>query len=367
MKVLIDIGHPAHVHYFRNLIKILEARGHSILITTRDKEITLKLLDRYGLPYKCTSKNRSSLLGKMIALVKNDLSILREALRFKPDLLISAFLPFAAHVGALIKKPVIGLTDTEHASLNILLAKPFTDAILVPISYRKDLGKKQIRFNGNLELTYLHPNYFTPDLGILDHLGVREGDKYVIMRFVSWHASHDRGYRGLSLAGKIKAVNELSKHARVFICSEEPLPQELEDYRLTIPIDAIHHVLHYAALYFGDGGTMASECSVLGTPSINVATSALEIGTFRELENSGLMYVMPDEEAAIHKGLELLSDPSLKEDCQRKRDDFLSQKIDVTQFLVSFIENYPASVVASQNLVSSVNVVVERTKCLKTY
>jgi predicted glycosyltransferase len=28
MKVLIDIGHPAHVHFFRNAIRELEGRGH---------------------------------------------------------------------------------------------------------------------------------------------------------------------------------------------------------------------------------------------------------------------------------------------------------------------------------------------------
>jgi len=27
MKILIDIGHPAHVHYFRNFIKMMESNG----------------------------------------------------------------------------------------------------------------------------------------------------------------------------------------------------------------------------------------------------------------------------------------------------------------------------------------------------
>ena len=28
MKILIDMNHPAHVHYFRNFIKLMEAKGH---------------------------------------------------------------------------------------------------------------------------------------------------------------------------------------------------------------------------------------------------------------------------------------------------------------------------------------------------
>ena len=30
MKVLFDIGHPAHVHYFKNLIKLLKQNGDRV-------------------------------------------------------------------------------------------------------------------------------------------------------------------------------------------------------------------------------------------------------------------------------------------------------------------------------------------------
>lgn len=40
MKVLVDIGHPAHVHLFKNMIWERERKGHEILITAREKEIT---------------------------------------------------------------------------------------------------------------------------------------------------------------------------------------------------------------------------------------------------------------------------------------------------------------------------------------
>ena len=41
MKILIDIGHPAHVHLFKNLIGNLRKDGHEVIITARDKEIAL--------------------------------------------------------------------------------------------------------------------------------------------------------------------------------------------------------------------------------------------------------------------------------------------------------------------------------------
>ena len=56
MKIFIDIGHPAHVHYFRNFIKIMEKNGHHFLILARDKEITQELLNHYKIPYVSRGK-----------------------------------------------------------------------------------------------------------------------------------------------------------------------------------------------------------------------------------------------------------------------------------------------------------------------
>ena len=45
MKILIDIGHPAHVHYFKNLIKIMSNSSKAeFLVTSRDKEMAHYLL-----------------------------------------------------------------------------------------------------------------------------------------------------------------------------------------------------------------------------------------------------------------------------------------------------------------------------------
>ena len=93
--------------------------------------------------------------------------------------------------------------------------------IFTPNCFQKDFGKKHIRFNGFMELCYLHPNYFTPDPSVLDMLGVKKDDKYVILRFVSWGASHDIRQSGLTLEMKRKLATELSKHAKVFISSED--------------------------------------------------------------------------------------------------------------------------------------------------
>ena len=43
MRLLFDLGHPAHVHLFRNLIKKVLKDGGEVLAATREKDITIDL------------------------------------------------------------------------------------------------------------------------------------------------------------------------------------------------------------------------------------------------------------------------------------------------------------------------------------
>ena len=44
MNILIDIIHPAHVHFFRHAISEFEKRGHKVAVTARQKDVTIELL-----------------------------------------------------------------------------------------------------------------------------------------------------------------------------------------------------------------------------------------------------------------------------------------------------------------------------------
>ncbi|WP_317174575.1 DUF354 domain-containing protein [Aquiflexum lacus] len=56
MKILIDINHSAHVHYFRNFYKIMSKKCHKNLFVLRNKEIEHRLLSSYGIPFKDKGK-----------------------------------------------------------------------------------------------------------------------------------------------------------------------------------------------------------------------------------------------------------------------------------------------------------------------
>jgi len=223
----------------------------------------------------------------------------------------------------------------------------FSSVILTAKSYQRKLRSDQIRFDGNIELFYLHLNRFKPlsKTEVANLLGIGSDESYIIMRFVSWDAYHDKGLSGFTDFNKILAVNQFSKFAKVFISSEKELPLELEPFRIKIPLERMHDVLAHAALFFGESATMASESAVLGTTAIFLNENWF--GSTDEEKKYGLLFSyrqdLEEQLKSIHKGVELLSNQSLKKDNQKRRELFLKDKIDVTAFFVWFIENWPES------------------------
>ncbi len=341
MKILIDIGHPAHIHYFKNMVNILESKGYSFHFTLRDRDSTVALIEKYGFSYTKRGKGGKNLLTKLLALPIMNFKVLRVARKFKPDIFLSFASPYAAQVAWLLRKPHITFDDTEHAVFAHKLYRPFSKVVLSPMSYFKPIEKKQLLFDSYMELCYLHPKYFKADASILSQLGLNENEKYCILRFVSWDANHDVGQKGFDFESKIKIVKELSTLCRVFISSENTLPKELEQYRFNLHPSLMHHALYYASLYIGEGATMASEAAVLGTPSIYV--NSLDAGTIQDQISHGLLFMFTDSIGVVEKAREILSLPNVKAYFRNKRDVMLSQKIDPTAFMVWFIENYPES------------------------
>ena len=345
MRLLFNVGHPAQVHLFKNLIWKLEENGHICKITTIDKDVSLNLLKAYNFDYEIVGSAKSSLLSKAIEMVTIEHKLYKIAKQFNPDILIGGVgNVYIAHVGKFVGKHSIIFDDTEHAKIEHFLMDPFADAICTPSSFRKDLGKNQIRYDGYHELAYLHPNYFTPNPTVLDEIGLTEDDTFIILRFVSWDASHDVGHSGIQ--NKVELVQELEKYGRVLITSEGKLSDGLENYQIKVSPEKMHDLLYYATLLYGESATMASECAVLGTHAIYCDFAGRgytdeEEKKYRLVFNFKLD--MDSIKNSLKKAVELLDVNNLKSIGGKKREILLKDKIDVTAFMVEFIENYPKS------------------------
>jgi predicted glycosyltransferase len=338
-----NISHPAHVHLFKNCIWGLERLGHHIKITSVEKEITSYLLKAYGLKYSLIGKSKPGLISKAFELISIDAKLYKISSSFCPDVLLGGVgNVYVTHIAQLINKPSVIFDDTEHSKIEHCLMDPFASVICTPSCYSKDLGKRQLKYDGYNELAYLHPNYFTPNSAVLDEVDLNMDDPFIVVRFISWTASHDVGHHGV--IDKVGMVRELEKYGRVLITSEERLPKELQPNQIRIAPEKLHDLLYYATLYMGEGGTMATEAALLGTPSIYVSSLAYSMGNFLELEKKyGILFRYMDTVNALSKAVELVSESGIKAEWQKKRERLMEDKIDVTSFMVWFIENYPES------------------------
>jgi uncharacterized protein len=267
--------------------------------------------------------------------------MLKTALSFKPDIYLSHGSFYSAHVAWLLRKPNITLEDTGNME-QVRLYLPFISVVLTSDVFHRNLGKKQIRYHGCHELAYLHPKRFSRINDIRETMGIGDKEKFFLLRFISWNATHDKGQTGFSIRDKKELIEKLASFGKVFISSEKKLPDELVKYQINIPPEAMHHVLAEADLFIGEGATMASECAMLGTPAIYV--NSMEAGTIDDQEKNGLLFHFRDFAGVLDKAAEILNNPYSKKESKEKRDKFLKDKIDVTAFLIWFVENYPESI-----------------------
>jgi hypothetical protein len=346
MKILIDIGHAKNAYILKTIVPKLTVQGHEFHFVYRDKEFTKNLCQAFGFDGLDRGKGGNGILGKFIYLLKTDYQLFNLARKVKPDLLLSFASPYLANLALLTKIPMIVFDDTEQNRLVQKIYAFCSDAIVVPACFGKTLSRRQLNFDGYYELVYLAPHHFQPDPAILKKLALMVGEKYVLLRFVSWSAVHDINHHGLSSGEKQELVAAFSRTARVFISAEGKLPDGLEPLRLKAAPALIHHVMAQAALVFGEGATMAAEAAVLGVPSIYC--SDLRPGYIDDLKKRhGLLYAFShsDFKDALAKGTDILRDEGkYREDLERKKDAMLAQSIDVAAFLVWFVDQFPKSV-----------------------
>jgi predicted glycosyltransferase len=336
--IIFDVGHPAHVHLFKQVARRLAAEGHKILFTALDREMILTLLDCEQLPYEVTYKRRSGRWALILELALRSLATYRIARRFQADLFLSMGNPTVGLPARLLGKPYIALTDTEHATEQHMLFTPLATVIATPTVFTKDMGPKQERYAGFHELAYLHPDEFTADPAVLAELDLTPESVFFVLRFVAWQATHDIGQKGFTLEQKRALLRELAQHGQLLLSVEGEVDAEFAPYVTRFAPEKIHHFLAFATLYVGEGATTASEAAVLGTPCIYV--NMLGMGYISDLRDRGLLFHYRDGSGVLEKIRELLALPDLKLTWAERRAMMLGEKIDTTQWLLALCRRY---------------------------
>lgn len=333
MKISIDINHPAHVHYFRGFIIEMKELGHEFIITNRDDKLINYLLDFFQIDHHIRNKRpgRSGSLKSLIYLLKAVLLVNRQLRNKKIDVFMGFGSSIAAINAAILRKPCILLDDTEHNKFNHAIYRPFVSALLTPFYFQKKIVEGQIYFKAYIENFYLE---------ILEKSFSKEHEPYILCRFTSFDASHDRNVDVESLEAHRKNIVELlSQQYKVIVCPEdEGLNEKYKDYLIVYKPEEIHTLISGASLFISDGATMACEAGILGVPY--VYTNPLKVGYIdQQCQTMGHAFQMNYQTLCGQLEYDL--------DCFFKENDNTLRRIpdfiDPTGFLVWFVTNYPKS------------------------
>lgn len=337
-----EINHPVQALMLRPVIEELERRGQGSRVFARDKDVTLELLKRFGIPAITLGERRQGRLGAAIELVTREIRLLRLALTERPQAIIGASV-HAARVGRLSGATSIVVTDDDAAVVPLFarLAFPLADVIVKPACLDFENHPAQVTYRGNQQLFYLHPARFQPDPAIRSELAISPTQRFGVIRLSGLDAHHDVGVRGLGRSHLRELAARIPKDVVVLVSLEKArdLPEGWRTIRL--PPERLHHVLAAADFFIGDGQTMTAEAAVLGTPALRLNDFVGRISYLKELESFGLAFgFRPGDEAALLGVLdEILSGARPRARFDAARACFLSDMVDPLPWFVDLVSN----------------------------
>ncbi len=133
MKILIDIGHPAHVHYYRNLARKLQNNNHNVIWTIKNIPIAQKLLDYYGFKYIVFPKKADGLTGKVFRQIQYDIKLFFICKSEKIDIAIGTSVSIT-HVSKIssVRSIVFDDDDDDVQPLITKYVNPYADVLMSP-------------------------------------------------------------------------------------------------------------------------------------------------------------------------------------------------------------------------------------------
>jgi uncharacterized protein len=345
-KILFELNHPAHAHLFKHAIRNLAANGHKVSVLVKEVAVLQSILDDQGIEYQSLGEKGRGLAGKF----RKQLSYLSQAYRlnkqknFDLGVGVSVTLPLLSRISSM-QAIVLDDDDKKVTPLFAFFAHLNADAVLRPLALSHEGKRKNIvYYNGFHELAYLHPAVFKPDIRVLREQGLEDDETFFILRIVSLKAHHDMGKRGINKQQLNEIIDLLRQHGRIVMTREIDSVQIPGTENLKVHPARLHHLMAHAKLLISDGQTMCAEAACLGVPSVRINDFAGRLSTLEELEQKWQLSFgfNPDIfSSALRKISDLIAEnrPVFQQRCKA----LLAGSINVNDFLVWFIENYPES------------------------
>lgn len=338
LNILVDIGHPGHVHFYKYPMRIWAENGHNVIVVCRDIQIVSSLLRSIGLKAAVVSRKRKGAVGLLVELVEHAARTISVIRKEKVDICTAVGGTFTVIPSALTRRACVVFNDTEAAVVENAITTQFASVVATPSSFAVDIGPKQLLYRGQHELCYLSDDVFTPDSAVPARYGYNPEDGYCIVRFISWDAGHDIGLRGLSAEEKVQIVEHLAGQGPVLVVPEGDVPSSIQRYCAKILPEDFHDILAFARRCVTEGATTASEACVLGVPSVYV--NPLVAGTLTHLASLGLLEIVSGREE-VYSALKALDVrfPSM-EQAYVRAERYRRSCVHVAQFVAELVERF---------------------------
>ena len=332
MNILIDIGHPAHVHLFKNLIAHFKSVGHFVYVTARGKDSVVDLLKHYKIPHEVLSVSAKKPLGMFFELLVRDLKIIRLNKKYKFDIALGTSVSIA-HLTLVCGVPSYNFNedDDDYLPLYTYITYPFSSKIINPeiLNYKRWVSKR-VLYPSLHELAYLHPNNFKAEEDVVKRYNLTP-QQYVIVRLSALTAHHDLNAAGIS-ANMQKQIEKIASNYKVIYSREVSKTNRINPWDM-------HDILAHAKILISDSQTMTIEAAVLGVPSIRYSSFVGRSSVIEDLENKyGLTFGFSpgNENGFLAKIEELLANKNLSTEWEVKREKLLNDKVDLNAWMIDY-------------------------------
>lgn len=310
MKIWIDLDNTPHVPFFKPIIRELERRGHTVVVTARDAFQVCEMAERLGVSHmkvgRHYGKNR---FMKIWGLGWRSAQLLPFVMQERPALALSHGSRAQILLSNLLRIPTVLVMDYEHAQTPPLVRPRWE---IVPDALVKEnlhcKTRDRIRtYSGIKEDVYAAE--FKPDASLVQELQLN-GDIIATVRPPANEAHYHNPESDKLFAEfmnwicetpGIKAVllpRNKSQEAQM----KETSPQWFKGSKVVIPKKAVDglNLLWHSDLVVSGGGTMNREAAALGIPVYSIfrgKTGAVD----RQLESEGRLTMIQSVEEVKKK------------------------------------------------------------------
>ena len=332
-KVLFDILHPAHLHFFSKTFDALRAQDLTPIICTRDKDITPKLATEMGLTHQILSTSGQKKGRLPFEAIHRSFELQKIISHERPHLLVGVMGVFIAPLGRINRIPSVVFYDTETARWSNRMTFLLANRVCAPTSFQ---------WTGSTNI-YRYPSFQTFSalyeraLKIAGHQ-TQTPRNTILFRFVARNSSHELLEQKASWNERIAWVNNAQLHYQVIISSESPLPPALLQFQYRGKPSDLHSLIASAKIVFSESATVCSEAACLGVRSFYVSDSPR--GYLQELEEKyDLVHQVKNHERSAF--LNLLQNNTWESvfstDATESHRQLLRDKIDPNPFILEQI------------------------------